>query len=206
LHDYSEQGFLLVSDLIKPKIVERAHRALIAQINDPSSHSHHEFVNDPTVLACFGKEVCSAAAAIAGARTRFAPPKTTYTITVFPNPDPWHWPAPHIDHALKEDAHLIFPPPFLVGCLIYVNSVAVRSGGTVVWPGSHRQLEVLASAHPHEYKYMWELNRDITQAALAAPMELTARAGDVLFYHYLCAHSGSTNTGGEPRFALNHKW
>ena len=197
---------MLVSDLITPKIVERAHRALIAQINDPSSHSHHEFVNDPTVLACFGKEVCSAAAAIAGARTRFAPPKTTYTITVFPNPDPWHWPAPHIDHALKEDAHLIFPPPFLVGCLIYVNSVPVHSGGTVVWPGSHRQLEALASAHPHEYKYMWELNRDITQANLAAPIEITALAGDVLFYHYLCAHSGSTNTGAEPRFALNHKW
>jgi ectoine hydroxylase-related dioxygenase (phytanoyl-CoA dioxygenase family) len=197
---------LLVSDLIKPKIVERAYRALIAQIHDPHSHSHHEFVSDPAVLACFGKEVCSAAAAIASARTRFARPKTTYTITVFPSPDPWEWPAPHIDHALKEDAHLTFPPPFLVGCLIYLNTVPERSGGTVVWPGSHRQLYALASAHPHEYKYMWELNRDITQAGLAAPIELTARAGDVLFYHYLCAHSGSTNTGGEPRFALNHKW
>jgi ectoine hydroxylase-related dioxygenase (phytanoyl-CoA dioxygenase family) len=197
---------LLVSDLIKPKIVERAYRALIAQIHDPHSHSHHEFVSDPAVLACFGKEVCSAAAAIASARTRFARPKTTYTITVFPSPDPWEWPAPHIDHALKEDAHLTFPPPFLVGCLIYLNTVPERSGGTVVWPGSHRRLYALASAHPHEYKYMCELNRDITQAGLATPIELTARAGDVLFYHYLCAHSGSTNTGGEPRFALNHKW
>jgi len=197
---------LLVSDLIKPKIVERAHRALIAQIHDPHSHSHHAFVSDPAVLACFGNEVCSAAAAIAGARTRFRPPKTTYTITVFPSPDPWEWPAPHIDHALKEDAHCTFPPPFLVGCLIYLNSVPKHSGGTVVWPGSHRQLEALASAHPNEYKYMWELNRDITPASLALPIEITARAGDVLFYHYLCAHSGSTNTGAEPRFALNHKW
>jgi len=206
LHAYDEHGYLLVSDLIKPKIFQRAHRALIEQIHDPSSRSHHAFVSDPAVLACFSKEVCSAAAAIAGVRTRFAPPKTTYTISVFPTTEPWEWPKPHIDHALKEDAKLTFPPPFLIGCLIYLNNVTEHSGGTVVWPASHRQLEALAAAHPHEYKYMWMLNRDITRVSLAAPIELTARAGDVLFYHYLCAHSGSTNTGGEPRFALNHKW
>ena len=38
------------------------------------------------------------------------------------------------------------------------------------------------------------------------PVELTPRRGDVLFYHYLCAHAGSKNTSAVPRLALNMKW
>jgi ectoine hydroxylase-related dioxygenase (phytanoyl-CoA dioxygenase family) len=130
----------------------------------------------------------------------------TYTIAVFPTSAPWEWPKPHIDHALKEDAHQTFPPPFRVACLIYLNDVPSHSGGTVVWPGSHRRLESLAAARPKDYLFMWALDRDIPTAELPTPVELTPRAGDVLFYQYLCAHAGSLNTGLEPRLALSHKW
>jgi len=37
-------------------------------------------------------------------------------------------------------------------------------------------------------------------------VETTPGAGDVLFYHYLCAHAGSQNTSTQPRLALNMKW
>jgi ectoine hydroxylase-related dioxygenase (phytanoyl-CoA dioxygenase family) len=143
---------------------------------------------------------------ISGKIVPLRPPRVTYTISVFPTKHAWEWPKPHIDHAIQEDAHLTFPPPFIVGCLIYLNDVPPHSGGTVVWPGSHRRLEAFARAHSDEYKYMWALNRDIELAGLSAPIELTARAGDVLFYQYLCAHAGSLNTGPEPRLALSHKW
>jgi len=130
----------------------------------------------------------------------------TYTISVFPTTSTWEWPKPHIDHAIQEDAHLTFPPPFIVGCLIYLNDVPAHSGGTVLWPGSHRRLELFATANRDKYKYMWALNQDIPLADLAPPIELTVKAGDVLFYQYLCAHAGSFNTGSEPRLALSHKW
>jgi ectoine hydroxylase-related dioxygenase (phytanoyl-CoA dioxygenase family) len=203
---YAEDGFLIVSDFIKPRVIQAAHKALIQQIHDSRSASHHEFVSDRAVLACFTPEVCNAASVMAGARGRLAPPRVTYTISVFPTTATWEWPKPHIDHAIRKDAHRTFPPPFVVGCLIYLNDVPRHSGGTVVWPGSHRRLEAFAKAHADEYTYMWALNRDIELAGLAAPIELTARAGDVLFYQYLCAHAGSLNTGIEPRLALNHKW
>ena len=139
-------------------------------------------------------------------RKRFAPPATVYTITVFPTSESWVWPVPHIDHAREEDAHRTFPPPFSIGCLIYLSDIQSQSGGTIVWPGSHRRLQELAAANPDRYKYLASLNRDIPQLDLGGPKEITARAGGALFYHYLCAHSGSTNSGTEPRFAMNHKW
>lgn len=75
-----------------------------------------------------------------------------------------------------------------------------------MWPGSHRRLWELAAANPERYKYLAALNRDIPQLDLGSPREITARTGDALFYNYLCAHAGSTNSGTEPRLALNHKW
>jgi ectoine hydroxylase-related dioxygenase (phytanoyl-CoA dioxygenase family) len=206
LGTYGDDGFLLVSDLIKPKVVQAAHDALIQQIQGSRPLSHHAFIRDHAVLACFTREVCSAAAVLAGARTPLPPPRVTYTISVFPTSGPWEWPKPHIDHALKKDAYRTFPPPFRAGCLIYLNDVPAHCGATVVWPGSHRKLESLAAARPEEYKYMWALNRDIPMAELPSPVELTPRAGDALFYQYLCAHAGSLNTGHEPRLALSHKW
>jgi ectoine hydroxylase-related dioxygenase (phytanoyl-CoA dioxygenase family) len=75
-----------------------------------------------------------------------------------------------------------------------------------VWPGSHRRLEELAKSNIERYEYMASVYRDIATLDLGSPKEITARAGDALFYQYLCAHSGSSNSGRTSRFALNHKW
>jgi ectoine hydroxylase-related dioxygenase (phytanoyl-CoA dioxygenase family) len=146
------------------------------------------------------------AAQLAGDPRPFAAPATVYTIRVSPEDYSWQWPEPHIDHALEQDAHRTFPPPVRVACLIYLTDVAAHSGATIVWPGSHRQLERQAHSHPREYEFLWALNRDIPKIRLAEPLEILACAGDVLFYHYLCAHAGSTNVGTQARLALSHKW
>jgi ectoine hydroxylase-related dioxygenase (phytanoyl-CoA dioxygenase family) len=206
IQSYVSDGFLLLADLVDRKTFEEARRALLEHISRRHENSIHAFVRDPAVSACFNKDICSAAAELAGFRKRFAPPATVYTITVFPTSESWVWPVPHIDHAREEDAHRTFPPPFSIGCLIYLSDIQSQSGGTIVWPGSHRRLQELAAANPDRYKYLASLNRDIPQLDLGGPKEITARAGGALFYHYLCAHSGSTNSGTEPRFAMNHKW
>jgi hypothetical protein len=206
IQSYATDGFLLLPEAVDTKTVERAVRVLSAQIRKTHAGAHHEFVSDPSVLACFSKKLCSAAAGLAGSPERFVPPATAYTITVFPTAEPWEWPAAHIDHAREEDAHRTFPPPFLVACLIYLTDVQSHCGATVVWPGSHRRLQELASSDPERYKYLATLNGDISKLDLGSPKEITPRAGDALLYPYLCAHAGSANAGSEPRFALNHKW
>jgi len=129
-----------------------------------------------------------------------------YAISVLPTANVWEWPNPHIDHAIEKDAYKTFPRPFRIGCLIYLNDIPRHAGGTVVWPGSHRQLAALAAASPRRYEFLASLNRDIQKVPLREPLEIIAAAGDVLFYDYLCAHAGSANVGTEPRLALNHKW
>jgi hypothetical protein len=205
LRNYSDRGFLLTSGLISKDVVERARSVLLDLTSNRDPGSYHEFVSHPAILACYTRQLCSAAKHLAGAFRRFAPPCQAYAITVLPNSRPWNWPAPHIDHAIKEDGYRTFPPPYRVGSLIYLNHVLPRSGATVVWPGSHHQLKAAAIGRK-EYEYLWALNQDLPKLTFGKPLEITTQPGDVLFYHYLCAHSGSVNTGVEPRLALNHKW
>jgi ectoine hydroxylase-related dioxygenase (phytanoyl-CoA dioxygenase family) len=87
-----------------------------------------------------------------------------------------------------------------------MNDVSERGGGTIVWPGSHRVIEELAKSDPERYTLMATLNQELTKAPIGQPQEVLAKAGDILFYHYLLAHSGSKNITLQPRFALNHKW
>jgi ectoine hydroxylase-related dioxygenase (phytanoyl-CoA dioxygenase family) len=203
---YQEKGFLQVSGLIRRDVAEHACQTLLRRDGHPATGPHHEFVRDPAVVSCFTRMLRSAAAELAGASAAFETPSTVYTIHVFPTNSLWHWPAPHLDHAHDADAYTTFPPPFRIGCLVYLNDTPPRSGGTVVWPGSHRKLKELARVHSKKYEYMASLNRDIQSVALTPPVEITPCAGDVLFYHYLLAHAGSMNTGSRPRVALNHKW
>jgi ectoine hydroxylase-related dioxygenase (phytanoyl-CoA dioxygenase family) len=76
----------------------------------------------------------------------------------------------------------------------------------MVWPGSHRKLEKLAKSEPTHYQMMSTLNLELGRVDLGYPRELTPPCGDVLFYHYLCAHSGTMNTSDRARLALNVKW
>ena len=206
IRSYAEEGFLLFPEAVDKETVERARQVLAQKVAGASENPYHTFVRDSAVSACFNQKVCDAAARLAGVGKKLAPPRTVYTVTVFPTAKPWELPAPHIDHAGEEDRHRTFPPPFRVGCLIYLTDVQPHGGATIVWPGSHRRLEELAKSNNERYAYLASVHRDIATVDLGCPREITARAGDVLFYQYLCAHSGSSNSGASPRFALNHKW
>src|SRR5262245_9723397 len=170
--NYAVQGFLLVSGLIEPEVVRRARDAMCGwEKGTGHATSHHAYSRDSSIIACFSQQVCSVAAKLAGASRPFAAPATVYTIRVSPQNGSWQWPEPHIDHALEQDAHRTFPPPFRIGCLIYVTDVSAHSGATVVWPGSHRQLEQLARSRPSDYEFLSALNRDIPKMTLAKPLE-----------------------------------
>jgi ectoine hydroxylase-related dioxygenase (phytanoyl-CoA dioxygenase family) len=206
LSAFEHAGFVLVSGLIDPELAQRAYDRVITKSLGTEATSQHQFVRDRLVRACFTRELCSAAQQLVGPRVRVRAPFRTYAITVFPGTTMWDWPKPHIDHALEKDSHKTFPPAFHMGCLIYLNEVAPQSGATVVWPGSHMQIEDFAAAHLARYEYLAKLNADLNQLVFRSPVEIISAAGDVLFYHHLLAHAGSANTGSKPRVALNHKW
>ena len=212
---YENNGYLLVSGLIPAETAAAAEAAMWRLLgvspNDPASWAEvprgHSPFDSPELLALYTPEYLAAAAQLAGDDPEsFRPPRRPYAINVFPQPGPWTWPRPHIDHAIKEHGHKTFPRAFRIAAMTYLSDVGRHGGGTVVWPGSHRRIEALARSDPERYELMWVLGQALRELELGEPVELTPRRGEVLFYHYLCAHAGSMNTSDRPRFALNMKW
>ncbi len=206
VRSYHAQGFVLIPGLIKQSVVQHAFDLLSTYIPPGQTGAFHKILSASPLLECVTKSVCAAAAKLGGIDARLERPASVYTIAVCPQVGSWEWPTPHIDHARLEDRHRTFPPPYRIGCLIYLNDVHPHSGATVVWPGSHRQLTDLARSDLDKYELLSSLNEDIQTLRLNNPVEISARAGDALFYNYLCAHSGSKNVGPSCRLALNHKW
>jgi hypothetical protein len=214
IQQFQDEGFLLVSGLIPAEVAERAEATMWAAVgadpNDPatwegkqwaSGHSH------PDILALFTMQVAEAAAILSEEpRPNWQPPTSTLALNVFPQPGEWKPQPPHIDHAIPKDGFRVFPRPMRVASLTYLNDVAPHSGNTVVWPGSHKIIEALAKSDPAKYELMAALNADLGTLDLGDPIEIPGKRGDVLFYHYLCAHAGSRNAGTRPRFALAYKW
>jgi hypothetical protein len=212
---YAEDGYLLVSGLMPDEVAAAAEAAMwrLLEVNPADVTSWagvspgHQMYDEPSLLACYTPEFLTAAAELSGDDpAEFQPPRRAYTINIFPQQGDWDWPSPHIDHAIREHGHRTFPRAFRVASMTYLNDALSHGAATVVWPGSHRRIEELARSDPQRYEMMWELGRDLGKAGLGEPVEVIGRRGDVLFYHYLCAHSGSKNVSARPRLAMNAKW
>ena len=211
---YEEVGYVLLSGLIGLQIAAAAadalRKALGAYPNEmekwpdiPSGSVH----DAPEIVACFTPEICAAAAELANDGLPALPaPSSTFTINIFPQEGLWRPHGPHIDHAIERDGYTVFPRPMRVASIIYLNDVPLNGAPTVVWPGSHKNIEALAKSDPEHYALMVTLNRSLDKVDLGEPIQVPSRQGDILFYHYLTAHSGSTNATNVPRLALVHKW
>jgi ectoine hydroxylase-related dioxygenase (phytanoyl-CoA dioxygenase family) len=208
VRQYETDGYLLISGLVPPIIAAGADAFLLDLMRSPELNALGHFSReDAELLDCYTPAVISAAAQIVGEDVSTFPfPTRAYAIPSFPTQDEWQWPRPHIDHALKEHGHKTFPCAFRVACMTYLHDVPHHGGGTIVWPGSHRKLLAFAGSDSVKYESMWALNRALKLFDLGGPLELTPQQGDVLFYHYLCAHAGSQNTSDRVRLAFNHKW
>ncbi len=118
---YTHRGYVLVSGLIPAEVAEDAEKAIWRHLNadpqDPASWETikpaHAAYEDPALLACYTPELLSAAERLAGESPgTFHAPSRAYAINVFPKPGEWKWPHAHIDHAIKEHGHKVFPARF----------------------------------------------------------------------------------------------
>ena len=211
---YKRNGYLLVSDLIPRDIALQADACIWHNLGlspnslaDWSSIPSSGGYSAPEILSCYTTDFLAAAALLCDTDpSTIQQPSGALAINIMPQKKPWQWPNPHIDHAIKDHGHKIFPLPFRIATMTFIHDINPHGGGTVIWPSSHLHIEALARSRSNQYEYMWELNQDLDKAALNPPVELVPKAGDVLFYHCLCAHAGSANISSRPRFAFNHKW
>jgi hypothetical protein len=216
IHQYVENGYLLVSGLMSDEVAANAEAAMWSHLGlDPqdestwTSPSEYAAHDDPTMLAMYTPNFLTAAAQLGEGLPDLATyqaPRRVGPLNIFPQDGEWAPHGGHLDHAIKEHAHKTFPFAFRVATMTYLNDIEPHGGATVVWPGSHLKVEALAYSDPARYGMMWELNLATSKADIGDPVEVPAKRGDVLFYHVFMVHSGSRNVGKRPRFAFNMKW
>jgi len=215
---YLVNGYLQVSGLIPDEVVSRAEdaawRCMGVDRNDPATWDDrpkgHPAYEDADLVACYTPALLAAAAQLgegAPDPSAYGAPRSGYCIHTFPTQEEWRVGGPHIDHSIKEHGHKTFPHAFRLASMTFLSDVDAHGGGTLVWPGSHMKTMALARSDPKKYEYMWVLGREMRDLVdVGDPVETTPRAGDVVFYHFLCSHSGSMNTTDSPRIAMNRKW
>src|SRR6267378_1521605 len=121
----------------------------------------------------------AAAAQLAGEDVaRFRLPTHAFTINRQPVSKPWEFYAAHIDRTIPESRYRTFPRPYWIGAMTYLTDVQPHGGGTMVWPGTHLELEALAGANPRKYKYLAALTPVLSQIMRGAPIEVTPSRGD----------------------------
>lgn len=126
-------------------------------------------------------------------------------------PRAWKLPIPHLDHASKGHGFHTCCLPIRMSTMIYLtgSTQLEHSGSTIVWPGSHRKMELLAASDPDRFEMLHTLADALTESGVLGiePIELKVRPGDVLFHDMFLAHRGSENlVQGKPRLAFNMKW
>ena len=211
---FDRDGFLLVSGLIPDDIAAKAEvaiwQSLDANPSDPATWEGKPVVSghtSPDVLAIFSHKMAQLVAELCGeAQPDWQLPHSLFALNIFPQPGEWAHYGPHIDHALEKDGYLTFPRPMRLASLLYLTDCKRDGAPTVVWPGSHKKIEALGKSDPERFQLMFTLNNHLNELDLGEGIQVEGKRGDVLFYHYLCAHSGSKNVRDYPRFAIAHKW
>jgi Phytanoyl-CoA dioxygenase (PhyH) len=211
---FDRDGFLLMPGLIPDEIAAKAEAAVWRSLDaDPADPSTWEgkpvgmAQHSADVLAIFSREMAQLVEELCGeAQPDWQPPQSAFALNIFPQPGPWAHHGPHIDHALERDSFVVFPRPMRLASLLYLTDCKRDGAPTVVWPGSHQKIEAFAKSDPERFARMFTLNNALGELELGEGTQVEGKRGDVLFYHYLCAHSGSRNARDYPRFAIAHKW
>lgn len=212
---YHRDGYLLVPCMVPGNFVSGAEAGMWECVGaDPRAPEtwailgpHPHVLRDERFVATYTDSMLAAAAQLAGEDVAsFRRPTHALTINNVPVSRDWRPQQPHLDCTVVESRHRVFPRPYRIGTITYLTNVKRHGGGTLVWPGSHLELEALARTDPRKYKYLAALGTELGRVTRDPPVELTPSRGDVLFHHYLCVHAGSDNIGSAPRLAIIHKW
>ncbi len=118
---------------------------------------------------------------------------------LLPEPE-WHLPERgHIDGYLGKKRGM----PFLLGLATYIYDVEPRGGGTIFWPRSHIKSWEFLRKHPDHLNHSFKDHPEyLDMIKNIQPVELHAKAGDIIFWHCNILHATSQNTSNNIRYGL----
>jgi hypothetical protein len=107
---------------------------------------------------------------------------------------------PHIDSfhpSAKGNPRSI--KPFIAIAGFFLNDIDQDNAGNfTVWPGTHRQFAKYFETHGHDP----DLKLGVPPVDLPQPLQIKAKAGDMILAHYQLAHTAATNLSHAIRYAV----
>jgi ectoine hydroxylase-related dioxygenase (phytanoyl-CoA dioxygenase family) len=193
---FAEQGYVVLPQVVPQPLVDAARRDIAVRVaadpNAPGRLGHHSYFLPPPLPAgltalLFESPTLPAAEAFIAPGTFEAPEHVQVSLNVPPFS---HRPGgPHVDGITPPDPSGVPGTFTMLAGIFLTDQTGEDMGNLWVWPGSH-----LATA-----AYLRERGPDVLidsapypPVALAKPLQVTGRAGDVVFAHYLLGH----NIGG----------
>ena len=212
--DFARNGFLRVADVVPPRLVARATRAIntylgtgidreqIVRFNNQTFCP--ELREDPRLLRlATTPEVWSHVRALLG-DGRVIRPKTCQIALRFPLPEGTrrrvtggHIDGYHTPRNGVPDDGIVRSFTMLLGIMLS-DVPAPFSGNFTAWPGTHRRLERYFRDHgvnTLEGGGVMSLGLRLTK-----PVAVTGKAGDIVLAHYQMAHTVSPNLSGDIRY------
>ena len=228
LAQFEEEGYLLLSGLIPQETVTKAREAMWHMMgmdaDNPSSweDSNHppssEFymqragdqlfgVTHPDVLACCTPEYLTVLKQLASQYPEIPHcekqrPEGVWALNKFPVSAEWKRPSPHLDGGFRDLR--LDPGTFRVTSLTYLTDANAHGGTTIIWPEGPQRIREFRKNNPEFSNHVRDMGPQLQEMDLGEPMEVVVKQGDVLFFHHLLPHDGTTNVSSTPRFAIRY--
>lgn len=187
---FIEHGYVVVRGAVPETIIARAVAALETGARPDG---------DDPVAACTTDVMLDAIGELFGDAYPFRRRRGGHNMPRPHQPDAaWATPSAHVDDSYPT----IMPNGWAVGSFIFLTRVQSHGGAFVYFPGSYRRYRTVMAQACHCVKGAAPL------PDYSGPFrEFLAEPGDVLLFHHLMGHTGSTNlVDPATRHALLSRW
>lgn len=209
--EFYQNGYVKIPGVVPQVMVDAAVRAINASIGqgiDPAQVPIYqarsfcpELQREPVITDLFNKTPALALAESMIGVGKFKPVGGGQVALRFPTlQDPPSPPRPHLDgmHTPTNGVPAGTIRNFTMLLGVALSDVTMPyAGNLTVWPGTHHIYEQYFREHGPE-----ALLNGMPPVAIPEPVQVLAKAGDIIMAHYELAHGVAQNVSPHPRYAI----
>lgn len=200
-----EEGWVIIPQVVPAEMVRAAREAINKTIEnylDSIQVRAHELKNDERLTNMLMKTNAFSLVESVLGKGKVVPSTNVQCALRFPGHDPQSLidPRPHLDSFQPSvDGKPGSITPFIALAGFFLNDIEHdNSGNFIVWPGTHRQFEQYFQKHGADPN----LKLGIPPVDLPNPVQIKAKAGDMILAHYQLAHTATANMSNAIRYAV----
>ena len=202
-----EQGWVVIPQVVPAEMVRAARDAINSTVEnylDSIQVRAHELKIDERLTSMLMKTDAFSLIESALGKGKVVPSTNVQAALRFPDDDGADLTIePHIDSFHPSvDGNPGSITPFIGIAGFFLNDIDQDNAGNLtVWPGTHRQFAKYFEKHGADP----ELRFGIPPVDLPQPVQIKAKAGDMIFAHYQLAHTPAPNLSHAVRYAVERR-